>query len=403
MNHKPLTIGRLSVSNIKRKPLRTAGLIIIVALVACVVFAGGILSVSMKNGLENVKARFGADLMVVPLGYDEGAEGILLKGEPAYFYFDRSVEQQLRSVEGIKTVSAQFYLTSLSQDCCDIPVQFIGFDPDTDFTVQPWISEVYSRSIKDGELIIGYDITADDGHLKFFNQDYTVAARLEKTGTGLDGAVYANINTLVQLFSAAKASGLSFVGDVDPKASLSSVLIQTKDGYTPDEVAHNIHASIDGIQVIKTTSMMTGIADNLGSLIVFLYGFAALFLLAAFVMLTILFTLTAHERKKEFAILRVLGASSKKLSQLVLSEALFISGAGGIAGIAVAAAVVFSFNTYIGDQLHSPYLQPGLPVILGVALVSLVIAFGLGPLAAAYSAAKLNRREVYLTMREGEL
>lgn len=137
MSNRPLTISQLAVANIKRKPLRTAGLIIIVALVAFVLFAGGILSVSLKNGLESMKERLGADLLVVPVGYDEGVEGIIVKGEPAYFYFDKSVETQLEKVEGVKCVSSQFYLTSLNQDCCSVPVQFIGFDPETDFSIQP--------------------------------------------------------------------------------------------------------------------------------------------------------------------------------------------------------------------------------------------------------------------------
>ena len=118
MSNRPLTTGQLAIANLKRKPLRTTGLIIIVALVAFVVFGGGILSVSLKNGLESMKARLGADLLVVPVGYDEDVEGILLKGEPAYFYLDKSVEQQLKNVEGVKSVSSQFYLTSLNQDCC---------------------------------------------------------------------------------------------------------------------------------------------------------------------------------------------------------------------------------------------------------------------------------------------
>ena len=152
MRNKPLTIRELSIANLKRKPLRTIGLIIVVTLVAFILFAGGILSVSLGNGLESMKARLGADLMVVPVGYDKGVEGILLKGEPAYFYFDRAVEQELKKIEGVESVSSQFYLTSLNQDCCSVPVQFVGFDPETDFSVQPWICESYSREVRDGEL-----------------------------------------------------------------------------------------------------------------------------------------------------------------------------------------------------------------------------------------------------------
>lgn len=403
MSSKPLTTGRLSLANLKRKSLRTTGLVIIVALVAFVLFAGGILSISMKNGLESMKARLGADLMVVPVGYDEGVEGILLKGEPAYFYFDKSIEQDLTKVEGIENVSAQFFLTSMNQDCCDVPVQFIGFDPETDFSIQPWVSEVYSSSIKDGELIIGSDITADENNkLKFFGEEYSVAAKLEETGTGLDQAVYANMNTLVHLFNAAKSSGLSFIENIDPDSSISSVLIRLEDGYDLDEVTHNIRSTFDGLQVIKTKSMVAGIGDNLGGFVTFIYVFAALFLLVALIMLVIVFSVTANERKKEFATLRALGASGKKLSQLVLSEALLICGAGGVIGTALSAGIVLSFSTYIGDKLSLPYLQPGVPIILAIAALSLAVSLGLGPLATAYTAARLNRREVYLTMREGE-
>ncbi len=403
MSSKPLTTGRLSIANLKRKSLRTTGLVIIVALVAFVLFAGGTLSISMKNGLENMKARLGADLMVVPVGYDEGVEGILLKGEPAYFYFDKSIEQELINVEGIKSVSAQFFLTSLNQDCCDVPVQFIGFDPQTDFSIQPWISEVYSNSVEDGKLIIGSDITADENNnLKFFGEEYSVAAKLEETGTGLDQAVYANMNTLRHLFNAAKSSGLSFIENIDPDLSISSVLVKLEDGYDLDEVTHNIRSSFDGLQVIKTKNMVTGIGDDLDGLVTFIYVFAALFLLVALVMLVIVFSVTANERKKEFAILRALGATGKKLSQLVLTEALLISGVGGVIGTALSAGIVLSFSTYIGDKLGLPYLQPGIPIILAIAALSLVVSLGLGPLATAYAAARLNRREVYLTMREGE-
>ena len=403
MRNKPLTIRELSIANLKRKPLRTIGLIIVVTLVAFILFAGGILSVSLGNGLESMKARLGADLMVVPVGYDKGVEGILLKGEPAYFYFDRAVEQELKKIEGVESVSSQFYLTSLNQDCCSVPVQFVGFDPETDFSVQPWICESYSREVRDGELIVGNDISADENNrLKFFDEEYTVAAKLEETGTGLDQAVYANRNTLEHLFGAAKEKGLSFIDTIDPETSVSNVLVKVKEGVDPDEVIHRIRSSADGLQVIKTKSMVTGIADDLDGLISIIYVFAGMILAVVLIMLIIVFSVTANERKKEFAILRALGASGKKLSRLVISEALMIGGAGGCIGTGIAATIILSFSTYISDKLELPYLQPGAIVIFGLAALSIAVSLGLGSLGAAYTAYRLNRREVYLTLKEGE-
>jgi putative ABC transport system permease protein len=115
-----------------------------------------------------------------------------------------------------------------------------------------------------------------------------------------------------------------------------------------------------------------------------------------------MFSVTANERKKEFAVLRILGATRKKLAGILLNESLFASMAGGIIGVAAAAAVVFPFNVYIGDRLGLPYLQPQISVVLGILALSLFLSFLVGPLASAHSAIKISRAETYLTMREGE-
>lgn len=403
MRNRPLTTFRLSLENLKRKPLRTAGLIVIVSLTAFVIFAGGILSASMENGLGSLRERLGADLMIVPTGYDEGAEGIILRGEPAYFYFDKSVEEQLARMDGIKNISAQFFLTSLNQDCCDVPVQIIGYDPGTDFSISPWISEVYDDTVNDGEIVIGSDITADtDNQLKLFNEEYRIAARLEETGTGLDQAVYANMNTINDIFSAAKKSNFSFIEKTDPRSSVSSILIKLEDGCDPEVFTRNIRSSFDGLQVIRTKSMINDIADNLNAFIGIISVFVLIIAVIALLMLTFVFSMMANERKKEFAVLRALGASCAKLSRLVFCEAAIVSAAGGILGTGVSMVFALSFSTWTGDSLNLPYMQPGADAIIILAAAAIIISLVLGPLAAVYAAARLSRREVSDLLREGE-
>lgn len=403
MRYNGLTTTGLALKNLKRKPFRTAGLIIIVGFLSFVLFGGTILAVNLKNGLDSIKSRFGADLMVVPLGADSGMEDILIKGEPSYFYFDRALVNDIARVPGVEAYSPQFYLTSTNQDCCDIPVQFIGFEPDTDFTVQPWIKKAYGGSISDGALVIGSDITVENGKtLKFFDKTYPVAAKLEETGTGLDQAVYANMNTLKDLFSAAKEKGLSFTSDIDPDSTVSSVLIKISEGCTADEVIHNIRVNIDGLQVIKTKSMMTDISENLGAFVWFIYIFAALLLLLVLIVLSVVFSITVNERKKEFSVIRALGASKRYILSVIFKESLAVSISGGAAGAFTAAVFVFSFSTYISDSIGLPYLQPGAGTVILILLVSLLAAFASGPAAALYSAVRISRAETYLTMREEE-
>ncbi len=404
MQNKALSMGQLSLLNLKRRPFRTGALFFVVALLSLVLFGGTILSVSLKNGLDSMKARFGADLIVVPLEYDKGMESILLKGEPAYFYFDHSIAEQILQIEGVSQATAQFYLTSLSSDCCSTgAAQIIGFDPDADFVVQPWISEAIGGNIANGTVIVGNDIQlGNDNTLKLYDHNYPVAARLDKTGTGLDQSIYANLSTVKELFAGAKAKGVYFPEDTNPSTSFSSVLIKVGDGYTSNVVSSNISQQIDGIQIIQTQNMISSTAESIGKFSSFLYIFAVVFVVLAFVILAILFSVTTNERKKEFSVLRTLGATRKYLTSVILTESFFISMVGGIAGIAVASLIVFPFSVYIGDKVGMPYIQPSLHVVAVILLSSLFISFVVAPLSSAFSAIKISRAETYLTMREGE-
>lgn len=114
------------------------------------------------------------------------------------------------------------------------------------------------------------------------------------------------------------------------------------------------------------------------------------------------FSATANERKKEFATLRLLGATRKRLAAILLWESLYISGMGGVIGTGIAAAIVFPFNVYIADRIGLPYLMPS-PIWIATLLTgSLITAVAVGPTASAYLAVKLCRPQTYLTFREGE-
>jgi putative ABC transport system permease protein len=350
-----------------------------------------------------MKSRLGADLIVVPLEYDRGMEAILIKGEPSCFYFNRSVQEKISHLDGISQISSQFFLTSLSADCCDLPIQLIAFDPETDFTIQPWIAQVYSDEIAEGTVIIGSDIIVDnDSYIKLYDENYKIAAKMEKTGTGLDQTVFTNMKTMEKLFEGAKRAGLNFLGDVSPKYSISSVLLKAEENYDRKTLVKDIRKELGGVQIIETQSMITKIADNLESFAVVIRIFAVLFFGVAFITLLLMFSIIANERKKEFAVLRTLGATRGKLTSTLLLEALYISSSGGIIGTLSSAVIVLSFHAYISARLGLPYLQPDAYIVAAVFIVTFLAVSSIGPLASVCSAVKISRQETYLTLREGE-
>lgn len=403
MKRVPLTMKTLAVHNLMRKPFRTNCLIIAVFILAFTIFGGSVLTASLKNGMNSVEQRLGADIMVVPKGNKADVEGILLQGKQSYFYFDKSAVQQVKKVEGVEQVTAQFYLTSASSGHCSFPVQMIGFDPDTDFIIQPWIAKSFRSKFGDGQIIAGSEITFEKYNtLKFFDRTYPVAAQLEKTETGLDYTVFMNMNTIKAVLDSARDLGYNFLSEQQPESVISSVLVKIDKNHDAETVADDIRASVSGVDVIVAGNMISTISNSLKSFVSYIYMLSAVLWILTVIVLLVVFSVTINERKKEFAVLRMLGAMRRKLIGIVLIESLLTSIFGGIIGVSAAAVIVFPFSDYIGDKFQLPYLQPNISVILGLLAFSLFLTFSVGPLASIYSAVKISRAEAYLAMREGE-
>ena len=77
----------LAAKNMRRRPVRTAAMILLAAFLAFSVFAGSLVVASLQNGLKSYEARLGADIIVVP--YEARTHGqfesILLQGIPGMF------------------------------------------------------------------------------------------------------------------------------------------------------------------------------------------------------------------------------------------------------------------------------------------------------------------------------
>lgn len=368
-----------------RRRGRLTGLVVLTALLSCVIFMGSLILISTSRGMEQVAARMGADLMVVPSGYEAGAGDILIKGEPCYFYMDGDVTDKLSTVSGIEKLSAQYYLTSSNQGCCDIPVQFIGIDTATDFSVLPWINESTAGDSPDELLsghgiIVGSDIDydEDDPVLRFFDREFEVRAGLDETGTGLDQAVFATRDTIRLLYEAAVAKGFTFPEGMNDDA-VSSVMIRVTDGVDPAEVAHEIHSRWDGMQVIEAKSLSTGIADSLAGFELMLWIVMILMVAVTAVILYLVFRLDGLERRDEYKLMRSLGASTSALRGIAVGRAMYPTVPAAILGPLIGACPVFLFNTAIKSAVGIPYLLPdvytmGLIYLSGIVMIIAVVA-----------------------------
>ena len=392
---KAITVKSLALSNIRKKPYRTTALTVLVALASGVLFGTLLLTASIKGGLSGIKNRIGADLMIVPEGYEGQAESVLLSGEPNYFYMDRSIEETVRGIQGVGEVSSQFYLTSLSESCCDFPIQIIGFDPETDFIVKSWASKKVNGSDDDELILAGSNITTEKDSVRFFEHTHKVSARLAKSGTGMDNAIYTDISNLEQIFEDAKAKGFGFISDGDAKSKTSVIFVKLSQGAKPDSTAARIKGAISGIQVIQSDKFVSGLMDSISSFLIFLYAVSVIVVLITVLTLSIVFNLSINERLREFSILRVLGADFKKLRSIVFAEAGLIGSLGAVLGIFLSALILLPFNVLISEKLNMPFVLSGAGQLALFALVTFAVLVGACLVASVSGALKVSKHEVY--------
>ena len=141
MKLRPLTNRVIAVENIRRRPFRTLGLILMVCFFSIVLIMGTIISKSLANGVQSLSDRMGADVIVVPEGYKGNVESLLLTGEMNDFYMDSQNIDKLNDIEGIEIASPQLYIATLKASCCSFPIQIIGYEEKNDFIIKPWLEK----------------------------------------------------------------------------------------------------------------------------------------------------------------------------------------------------------------------------------------------------------------------
>ena len=406
MTQPPLTTLRIAAYNLRGKPWRSIALMSAVVIMAFSLFSGLVLKTSLNNGITSLELRLGADIAIVPAGYESDYEGILLSGVPARFYFDHDIQQAVAGIEGVALVTSQFHIASLSSSCCTEEVQIIGIDYETDFVTKPWISQFYGSQIGDGELIAGSAIIVpEDGTLTFFNQKMRVAAQLAKTATGMDYSVFVNRNTAYGL--AAIAQDMNIIPqNMDIEKSASVILVKVKSGddidYEVLKVVNRIRQDIQGVGVVKSKSLFTNIAENLNIVSGIIQTAASVMGVLAALVLSVLFSINTADRKKEFAVLRIVGATRGKLVRIVLFEALLISLFGSVIGMTFGAIVILPFGTFWEQKMSLPFLMPYVFELIGFSFITMGLSLVAGAISVAFSVFTVSRAETYSTMREGE-
>ena len=394
----------LIIENYLRNPFRSFGLSLLIALLAAVLLVAGLLSLSLSKGLNRLSSRLGADVIVIPQGSEINDQSVLLLGDSKYAYLPQGLLEFIRGLNGIENATPQYYLTSLSSSYCDQKVAIIGFDPATDFVIQPWIHEVFTEKIPKGAIVVGSEIHVEEKKtVKFFGHEYPVAATLEPIGNKLDQAVFVDISTLATIREAAQERGVTFLYQNESDAvSYSSILIKLAEDADLERLSREIHTRFDNVQIRSRKDMFSGLEKSADFLQVVLWVIVTFFLIIAVAAIVISFSLSTRERRREYALLRIVGFTRKRLKTLVLGESLLVSAAGAYIGLLLASVAFFTFKIWIGEHVNVPFIVPGNAEIAAVYAVVILLLHSVGPVAVYGVANKVSKIDAYAALREVE-
>ena len=402
-----LSLNKLPLRNLKSHPGRTTAILIFVILMAAATFGGTLIVKGVNSGLETTRSRLGADILVTPADAKNefDAQTFLIQAEPGYFYMDAGKLDEILTVEGVDKASPQMFLASATASCCSAKLQIIAFDPETDFTIQPWIRDTFGGAQKMGlmDIIVGANVTVyDDYILKLYNNDCHVIGQFAPTGSSLDNAVYTNFETIRVLIRSSFDNNLNKYQPFNTADVISTVMVKVKEGYDTNRVAEEIQKKVSDVSTATATNMVSGIVESLNSITRTVSIFSVIFWSIGLLMTVLLFALLIHERSREFASLRAVGASKNILSRIVSGEALTVNLIGALIGIILSALLIIGFSSLIGQKLGVGFLVPNAGQILPLALLSLASVLLAAVFSALIAVKQVSSIDAALVLKEGE-
>jgi putative ABC transport system permease protein len=398
-----LNITSLAVKNLRRKIVRSLLLFLSVTVVTGTLFSATIFISSMQNALKIGTYRLGADVLVVPEKYAADARSALLAGEPTSFYMNRDILEKVKSVGGVKKASPQLFIKPTSFTCCyNVNAFLVAFDPTSDFTITPWLEKNLKKPLSGNEVITGRGMPVMAGdQISFFGTLFKVVGTMEPTGIKFfDQSIFMTMDAAYKMAEDSKTKSMQPISL--GKDEISTVLVRVEEGIAPDRVAIRIEHDVDGVRAMASDEVISTVRKQLMGLLKGILIISALLWILSLLMMGFVFYMIVNERQRELGLLRSMGARKKHVFGLIITEAVIISGLGGIAGLISGSAILIIFKDAILQHLKLPYLLPQMTFLVELVLGAVIFSLLTGILSSLFPAVLASNMEPYEAIRKGE-
>ncbi|MFC1523286.1 ABC transporter permease [Thermodesulfobacteriota bacterium] len=286
---------------------------------------------SIQETIDLAEGKLGADIIVVPSEAKETAKEYFLGSNKRTNYMDEFVFENIMFLEKIKEATCQVYISTNDSSCCSIDEgQVIAFDQESDFVITSRLADHGGRSLKKGEVYVGYNIYNDLGPINtftLFDQQVTVAGYLNKTDTIMDNGIFLELDHLNS--TSAKLDAPYKQGQI------SIIFLNVQEGIDPKEVATTISTVFPKLGIVTKDDMATDL-KTVSKCVTYIFFISILISsISAVLLVWSTFADTVSERRKESSIHRAIGASRQPIIKMLLPETMVIGSLSSILGIGI--------------------------------------------------------------------
>jgi putative ABC transport system permease protein len=276
----------------------------------------------------------------------------------------------------------------------------VAFDPATDFTLRPWLARHWGGELGVGEVVGGSQVFLpnEKANILVYGSPVQLKGNLAPSGTGLDQTLFMTFATAQELARQSKTRAEREL--VVPTNQISAILVKLQPGVAPKNMVARIGREVPGVTALQSPELFRGTQRGLSGLLRILFVVLALVWVLSVAVTGLIFSLAAHERRRELGVLRALGAPRSVVFRLLLTEAVVLALAGAGSGIALCLAIAFWFREAIVFLLKMPFLFPPPSVLAALVAGGLLVALISVVLAALVPVWRISRMEPALAMRE---
>jgi putative ABC transport system permease protein len=377
-----VTIREIAIKNLLRRKAKAgfilAGLIIGVATVVAVITFADTMTLDINHKLE----KYGANILIVPrtdnltLTYGGMAMGgVSFEMEPIR-------EDQLAKIRHIKNaanIAAVGPMVLGGVRIQDRTALLAGVDMEAAAILKPWW-KINGDSPDENGLLLGSEaariLGLSQGQTIFLNQrKMSIAGILSPTGSQDDDLVFTHLKTAQEI--------LGKTGEV------SLVEVAALCNACPiEEMVTQIAEQLPSSKVMAIQQVVKGRMETLSHFRKFSYGLSVVVVFIGGLVVLVTLMGSVKERTQEIGIFRAIGFRQSHIMRIIFLETGIISTSAGILGYLVGVGSIWAGLALFGHQVSPiPHLNPF------IAIVSVVLALGVGLLAGLYPASMAARMD----------